>query len=42
MKAEIDSRIDSILKSKGSAISMDPDTAKALRRIKRLVKELDV
>ena len=42
MRAEIDSRIDSILKGKVTAISKDPDTAKALRRIKRLVKELDL
>ena len=41
-KAEIDMKIDDILKSKARLGLVDPDVAKTLRRIKKLVKELDI
>ena len=39
---EIDSKIDAILKDKERAFPVDPDVAKTLRRIKKLVRELDI
>jgi len=41
-QAEINMKADAILKDKGRKDSLDPETAKALRRIKKLVKELDI
>jgi len=38
---EIEKKIDAILKDEWRAVSLDPDTIKTLRRIKKLVKELD-
>ena len=38
---EIENGIDGILKNKARAVFVDPDMAKVLRRIKKLVKELD-
>ena len=38
---EIEKKIDAILKDEWRAVSLDPDTVKTLRRIKKLVKELD-
>ena len=38
---EVDAKIDAILKNKSRAVFVDPDTAKTLRRIKKLIKELD-
>jgi len=42
LQAEIDAGIDAILKDKSRTVVLDPETAKILRRIKRLVKELDL
>jgi len=39
---EIETKIDAILKDKARMASLDPDVAKTLRRIKKLVKELDI
>jgi len=39
---EIEKKIDAILKDKWRVMSIDPDTAKTLRRIKKLIKELDI
>ena len=41
-RREIDMKIDEILKNKSRAALLEPDTAKTLRRIKKLVKELDI
>ena len=41
-KSEIDMKIDEILKGKARLGLVDPDVAKTLRRIKKLVKELDI
>jgi len=41
-EGEIETKIDAILKDKWRVMSIDPDTAKTLRRIKKLVKELDI
>ena len=38
---EIDNKVDAILKDKTKSVLIDPDTAKTLRRIKKLVRELD-
>jgi len=40
--AEIAGKIDVILKEKADSVLFDPDVAKVLRRIKKLVKELDI
>ena len=39
---EIDGRIDAILKDKVHAVLLDPDMVKTLRRIKKIIKELDI
>ena len=39
---EIEKKADSVLKDKVKMAETDPETAKALRRIKKLVKELDI
>ena len=39
---EIETKIDAILKDKARMASLDPDVAKTLRRIKKLVRELDI
>ena len=41
-RAEIDEKIDLILKDKARLGLVDQDVAKILRRIKKLVKELDI
>jgi len=41
-QAETEAKIDAILKDKTRAVLVDPDVAKTLRRIKKLVKELDL
>ena len=41
-QAEIDAKIDAILKNKSAMASLDPEIAKTLRRVKKLVKELDL
>lgn len=42
IKTEIDSKIDGTLKDKPRMVSADPETAKTLRKIKKLVKEFDL
>ena len=39
---EVEARADGILKDKSRAAALDPEAAKALRRIKKIVRELDV
>ena len=39
---EIIVKIDGLLKNKTSAVSAEPDAAKTLRKVKKLVKELDL
>ena len=41
-QAEIALKVDAILKDKDRALPIEPETAKTLRRVKKLVKELDI